>query len=190
MLTIFQDCGQAMYWDIKRMSSSKEADLTAYLQGHTTRPGPVFSEPQQGGNLQQRRPYASMPIQGGTGQALSPSANPQPPSNTYSPQNHTSSLIQMVLEPCFLELCVNTGEYERSVSETDITHIGSDGDLFELIASSYYTLRAERNFLQLWHPKAIGGLLGKRMFRWSFLKPTAIVFRKVNLRNLALPTPD
>jgi hypothetical protein len=44
----------------------------------------------------------------------------------------------------YLELCVNTGEFRRSLSEIDITYCNSDGELFALVRQEYNKLRGFR----------------------------------------------
>ncbi|KAL8773574.1 MAG: hypothetical protein Q9209_001679 [Squamulea sp. 1 TL-2023] len=173
------DCGKAMYWDVKGISPTKALNLTCYLRGNTTTPAPAFSEPQQGGNVQQLQASVPPPTPGQTHQSLPPRPNPPSPSNTYTPQAPSSLPVLSVFEPRFLELCVNTGRFARNVSETNISRVGSDGELFELVADSYYKTRAARGFLHLRAPQAVSRLWGKHKLRWSFLQPTSILFRKV-----------
>jgi hypothetical protein len=55
----------------------------------------------------------------------------------------------------YLKLCINTGEYTKSLSEIDLRDIGCDGDLFKKICSEYSRLRGFRSRLWLLKPSAV-----------------------------------
>lgn len=44
----------------------------------------------------------------------------------------------------FVELCVNTGEYQRQLAEIDVTNLESDSQLFERIKEKYLEVRSFR----------------------------------------------
>ena len=44
----------------------------------------------------------------------------------------------------YLELCVNTGEFQRSLGEIEITNVKNDHELFKLVRRKYEELRAYR----------------------------------------------
>ncbi len=170
-----------MYWDIEGISPSRAADLARYLDRNTEKPGPASSEPQQVRDL--RHPYsssASMPAIGQPEEALPTNVSFPASTSPYVPQYPTSMSTQTAAEPRYLELCVNTGEFKRSVSETNLSCVASDGELFELISMNYYRTRATRGFLRLQAPKVLSKFWGRNKLRWSFLKPTSIIFRKVS----------
>ena len=83
----------------------------------------------------------------------------------------------------FLELCINTGQFQRDLGEINITKMDSDGELFEAIADTYYIERARRTSINLRIPKYLTALLPNRpnrqMNQWAILKPSAVIFRKV-----------
>lgn len=44
----------------------------------------------------------------------------------------------------FIELCVNTGEFQHQLAEIDVSHVTSDGQLFRLIRERYRAVRSFR----------------------------------------------
>ncbi len=176
------DCGQAMYWDIKGISARKAEELASFFDWKNTMAGDSSSNPQQTGSLS-RPPQAHINIVSGTAHKQSADAQAnKPASNLRSILTSRANPPQPALVPRFLELCVNTGQYSRTVGEANITCIASDGELFSLISDVYYRERAKRGFFQVQTPRIMRGVLGKRRFQWSFLKPTSIIFRKVTNR--------
>jgi hypothetical protein len=66
------------------------------------------------------------------------------------------------LDLSFLELCVNTGPYIKSLAEIDTASISTDGTLFKALRKQYLRLRGFRS-------------------RFWLLKPAAISFVRVSL---------
>jgi hypothetical protein len=66
-------------------------------------------------------------------------------------------------EQRYLEICINTRQYTKTLCEIDLKDIKSDGELFLRIRSEYFRLRKPRSNLWL-------------------LKPSGIHFVKVNLQ--------
>ena len=58
--------------------------------------------------------------------------------------------------PRYLEICVNTGNYIKTLGELDITNVSSDGDLFSKIADIYHENGAGHGFLHCNIPKRFG----------------------------------
>ena len=95
-------------------------------------------------------------------------ANRTPSSS--SNQSNTGSTSSTLLEPgssvgsfssqgtqnqSYLELCVNTGPYGKTLSEIDLINIRCDGELFKRIRSEYFRLRKFRFNLWLLKPSGI-----------------------------------
>jgi hypothetical protein len=55
----------------------------------------------------------------------------------------------------YLELCINTGEYTKKLSEIDLVHVGCDGELFRRIRSEYLRLRSFRSKIWLLKPSGV-----------------------------------
>ena len=55
----------------------------------------------------------------------------------------------------FLELCVNTGKFHKSLCEIDITNINCDRDLFTLTKQRYEAVRGHRSRFFLLEPTAV-----------------------------------
>jgi hypothetical protein len=70
-----------------------------------------------------------------------------PTANSFSPQG--------TQRQSYLELCINTGQYTKTLSEIDLKNIKSDSDLFERIRSKYFGLRKFRSHLWLLKPVGI-----------------------------------
>lgn len=168
-----------MYWDIKGISAQKAKELASYFDWKNTMAGDSSSNLQPNGSLS-RPPQAHLNIVSGGAHKQSADAQAnKPASNLQSNFTSRANPPQLTLIPRFLELCVNTGQYSRTVGEANITSIKSDGELFSLISDVYYRERAKRGIFQVQTPRFMRGVLGKRRFQWSFLKPTSIIFRKV-----------
>lgn len=55
----------------------------------------------------------------------------------------------------FLELCVNTGKFHKSLGEIDITNVNCDRDLFTLTKQRYAEVRGHRSRFFLLEPTAV-----------------------------------
>ncbi|KAE9376187.1 hypothetical protein N431DRAFT_334440, partial [Stipitochalara longipes BDJ] len=55
----------------------------------------------------------------------------------------------------YLELCINTGEYTKTLSEIDLRDVGCDGELFHRIRKDYCRLRGLRSRFWLLKPSAV-----------------------------------
>ena len=78
----------------------------------------------------------------------------------------------------YLELCVNTGRYTRTLGEIDITAVDSDGELFEKIAEMYYRQRAGRGCFSVQLPWKMW-----QSSIWpicALVIPSSVIFRKVS----------
>lgn len=173
-----------MYWDVEGISPQRAAELAQYLDRTNTGPAYMSSGSQHGGNLSQPPPAVLPSMPGGNARQQRSSQRQISSLNDYTPSVTNTSSLRSTTDPCFLELCVNTGEYKRTLNETNISHVSSDGELFELIADSYYETRAMRAFLPLPMPRFLSGLLGQGEFCWSILKPTSVLYRKVSVYSL------
>jgi len=57
--------------------------------------------------------------------------------------------------PVFLELCVNAGQYLKSLGEIDLSNIRTDGDFFSVVKEHYLLLRSFRSKFWLLKPSTI-----------------------------------
>jgi hypothetical protein len=92
------------------------------------------------------RTQPSSSNQGSTG-STSSSLAPGPSTNSFSPQG--------TQRQSYLELCINTGQYTKTLSEIDLRDIRSDSDLFGRIRGEYFRLRKFRSYLWLLKPVGI-----------------------------------
>jgi hypothetical protein len=95
-----------------------------------------------------------------TGQPNASSSGSAPTSGDLSPCNRnvqacsggptTSSVTKM-----YMELCVNTGEFEKRLGEIDITQAKCDGELFTLLKKRYEAIRSYRTNFSLLKPVGV-----------------------------------
>lgn len=83
------------------------------------------------------------------------------------------------ISPRYLELCINTGSYVKTLAEIDISNVNSDGELFQKLANVYHHKRNTKLSIHLKIPKWTGKPWLEYQIGWSFRKPSAVIFRKV-----------
>ncbi|KAI4193359.1 MAG: hypothetical protein LQ346_003942 [Caloplaca aetnensis] len=161
-LSTDMDCGETLWGDFQIESSELATNLAQWLEcpanEHTTnRNLPQLT----GGSSSQPTAHAQNPPPS-TSQTLC-SAPSVSASASSTSRPYTTSMTER-----YLELCINTGEYDVTLAEIQITTpttlITSDGQLFEEIKKRYHECR---------------GFL--RTHRWSLLKPTEVHFVRVRL---------
>ena len=79
--------------------------------------------------------------------------------------------------PQFLEICVNTGKWHKSLGEIDITHVSCDRELFTLIKQRYEEVRGHRTkffFLEPARVEWVQFSLEERHRVGILLKPMAV----------------
>jgi hypothetical protein len=55
----------------------------------------------------------------------------------------------------YLELCINTGEYTKTLREIDLRNVGCDGELFKEIRNEYYRARNFKSRFWLLKPSGV-----------------------------------
>lgn len=167
-LTLIQECGDELYGDFDNSHPEAVDELEAALKQST-----VSSS---GGLQSQQSPNLALPssahISGGT----TASRNAQS-EDAKSPSHQTSGSCRPCINPSqtsqsckYLELCVNTGEFHKTLAEitisaqssTKCSAITTDGELFKAIKDQYLRVR------------------GFRAQHFFLLKPTAVQFVKVS----------
>jgi hypothetical protein len=103
----------------------------------------IPSPPQ--GYLPNKTPPSSS-NQGSTG-STSSLLTPGPRANSFGSQGTQNQ--------GYLELCINTGQYTKTLKEISLKDIRSDSDLFERIRGEYFRLRKFRSHLWLLKPVGI-----------------------------------
>ncbi|KAK3295275.1 uncharacterized protein B0H64DRAFT_143713 [Chaetomium fimeti] len=144
------DCGDSLYADFAESDADSIRQLEASLKGHA---------PHAGGGTAPSQP--NHPPGGASAPTPAPGPPPsQPPYNTQSNntgqtpgQNqppvaaggvtHTSGPASQAKKR-FIELCINTGEFQRQLAEIDISTVASDAQLFERIRERYREVRSFR----------------------------------------------
>ncbi|KAH6838570.1 hypothetical protein B0I37DRAFT_409119 [Chaetomium sp. MPI-CAGE-AT-0009] len=145
------DCGDDLYADFPEPDADSICQLVASLKGNTAHAGDGTAPPQAshppGG--------VSAPTAASGSSPSHPSSNTQaintgqPPSQNQSPitsggaATHTNGPAGQVKKR-FIELCVNTGEFQRSLAEIDVSTASSDAQLFDRIRERYREVRSFR----------------------------------------------
>jgi hypothetical protein len=67
----------------------------------------------------------------------------------------STSIVPHPYNQAYLEVCINTGEYTKTLSEIDMKDVGCDGELFRRIRSEYSRLRSFRSRFWLLKPSDV-----------------------------------
>jgi len=150
---LIQECGDELYGDFENGNPEAVNNLHTMLQnqGHQSTQQP--NQPQT----------ASL------GSLAAASTNPAAPNPGFNATQHTNPtpIRSMIPAGCnmppspepytrkFLELCVNTGKFHKSLGEIDITNINCDRDLFTLTKQRYEQVRGHRSRFFLLEPTAV-----------------------------------
>jgi hypothetical protein len=67
----------------------------------------------------------------------------------------TRSLNSTFSRQSYLELCINTGEYTKTLREIDLRNVGCDGELFKEIRNEYYRARNFKSRFRLLKPSGV-----------------------------------
>ena len=154
-----QDCGDDLYADFLESDAESIRDLVIALQNqtvdggvgtsltNTTNPHTVEASPNP--TTPASTSSQLLPSQGNNvSQALGQKAPSQPsvhtPSSTTRGTTPASGRATGDAGKRFIELCVNTGEFQRQLAEIDISDVSSDGQLFDRIRERYREVRSFR----------------------------------------------
>ncbi|KAH6635867.1 hypothetical protein F5144DRAFT_159885 [Chaetomium tenue] len=152
------DCGDELYADFPESDADTIRQLEAYLKGHTTHAGggtpPTQTSHSPGGGAAlapaSRSPPLQPPSHAPPNNAGQPPSRNQPPATTGGATQANTPAIQATKR--FLELCVNTGEFQRQLAEIDISTVCNDEQLFDHIRSRYHEVRSFRTKFFLLKP--------------------------------------
>lgn len=142
-----QDCGEGMYGDFDNAFPESVDILAAALKCYATNTSQAAGDEIDLGTLSSA-----------TNQAIASSSGTAPIRGYLSPSNRNASQQQACsggpttssVTKTYMELCVNTGEFEKRLGEIDITQAECDGKLFELLRERYEAIRSYRtNFFLL-----------------------------------------
>ncbi|KAL8826514.1 MAG: hypothetical protein Q9170_007375, partial [Blastenia crenularia] len=154
------DCGEMLWGDFQVDNPESAANLARWLEhpdqqshGHSTSytpPNLTIASASQPVGPAQKSTLPTSPL------------SPVAPSTGIAPTS-AAAIDPTVLKERYLELCINTGEYDITLAEIHITtpeaSITSDGQLFEEIRKQY---NKHRGFL--------------RSHKWSLFKPVDVHF--------------
>ena len=162
--TFLQKCGHELYADLSSRSPREVNRLASMLQC-TDHPA-INTQESYGMKLLPRTPSPSSqpkyidkpsPSSSSTSSSLLNKSNTGSTSSTLvgsgsspGPINPHQPQVQS-----YLELCISTGQYTKTLSEIDLTNISCDGELFQRIRSEYFRLRKFRFYLWLLKPSGI-----------------------------------
>ena len=159
-----QDCGKHLYGDFDNSHPEDVDTFAGILQqsNHTTTPQ-VQSEFPSPITLLPAVDIAQNTDSTGSQEATSNAQGLGARRRCHAPTIHDVSDITFMKK--YLELCINTGEFQKSLGEIEVTGVCSDGLLFQMIKKKYLDLRSYRA-------------------RYFLLKPTAIQFVQVGVNKL------
>ena len=80
--------------------------------------------------------------------------------------------------PRYLEICINTGNYIKTLGELDITNVSSDGDLFRKIADIYHENGAGHGSIHCNIPNRFGLVSKIRSFNGIFKNRLQLSFER------------
>ena len=182
LISRVQECGDRMHWEIKGISSERARSLAAYLDRATS----TSASSSSSGHRERSDSPTSTSSE--TSNRLSSAATTAPTSISDAEEGDLSIAVTdgnedlpslTPVKPRFLELCVDSGRYSKTVGEVNLTYIKSDGELFQLIVNVYKHERANRGLIRPHLPQRLRNFLGKVNLEWSFTEPSKIIFRKV-----------
>ncbi|EAQ91630.1 predicted protein [Chaetomium globosum CBS 148.51] len=152
------DCGDELYADFPESEADSVRQLEAYLQDHSTHAGggtaPTQTSHSPGGAAAltpaSRSPLLQPPSQTPPNNTGQPASQNQLPTTTGGATQANTPAIQATKR--FLELCVNTGEFQRQLAEIDISTVTNDAQLFDCIRERYHEVRSFRTRFFLLKP--------------------------------------
>ncbi|KAH8742495.1 hypothetical protein BGZ57DRAFT_837578 [Hyaloscypha finlandica] len=164
-------CGHELYADISLRYSEEIARLTLALQGTSTTIIPV-NEIYPIGQLPSHAGLQVSPVNAHS----IPSSN-RIPSDTNcstfgSPDSSITEHPQTNLNETFLEVCINVGEYKKTLREINLKGIHSDEALFARIRAEYLKIRKRRSWLRLFKP------CGVHFVEFEFFDPESVWIRQ------------
>ena len=189
-LTLRQDCGEEMYWDIKGLSIERAKTLSQRLN----HPTGTVSNPQAPASNPGTSEIIMPPAAHAPSQVLDYRIRYMPISRSPSSQSIYNSQEQIhaqaIRNPRFIELCINNGIYSKALGEVDISNANSDAGTFDRIANMYYEKRNKRGVILAKLPNMFGNTLAKYRLQLRFQKPASITFRKVRCYDIMSPGID
>ena len=131
-----QECGKELYGDFKTNNPSGLVELAVALSSTSS----VTSQSHQA-------PSAPAQVHLGSQQNLQgrPDRGPQRiGSENAALTGNVLTPFTNSLTPKFFELCVNTGEFSKTLGEIDVTRVTSDVPFFKLVRQRYREIRGHR----------------------------------------------
>lgn len=155
-----QDCGDDLYADFPESDGDSIHNLEVFLQsqadniGRGTAPSHTSHPPGESSNSTSALPSSPVPS---SLQPLSSQENNVSQASGHTPNSHTgrqrpsgigrATHTSRNLDRAgkrFIELCVNTGEFQRQLAEIDVSNVESDAQLFDRIRERYCEVRSFR----------------------------------------------
>ncbi|MCJ1251064.1 hypothetical protein MMC30_008295 [Trapelia coarctata] len=168
------ECGDELYGDFENTNPEAVNNLHMILQN------PGLQSPQQPGQPQTASlgSSAASTNQAAANPGINSIRNPRPaPIGSMIPTGCNMPPSPEPYTRKFLELCVNTGKFHKSLGEIDITNINCDRDLFTLTKQRYEEVRGHRSRFFLLEPTAVEWVhfsLEERHSVGILLRPNAV----------------
>lgn len=155
MLTYSQGCGENLYTDVNKRSEAEITRLASILQCTPGAPSRDSTGRDTNTIPINRPPLAMIPGRSSSSSSSSLGLS----SSLMLGSSPSTSLYAMGTSASpgksYLELCINAGEYTKTLSEIDLVHAGCDGELFRKIRSEYLRLRSFRSKIWLLKPSGV-----------------------------------
>lgn len=150
----YQECGDDLYADFPESDGDSIRNLEVLLQSQADDNGgstpsshaSTSCNPPTGGPSNSTPAPTPPPVPGQPNDARqTPGQGPDPPPPEGTDGGaHASGRTPGRARKRFLELCVNTGEFQRQLAEIDVSSVNSDAQLFDRIRQRYHEARSFR----------------------------------------------
>lgn len=157
-----QGCGVSLYADFSEDNPENIQQMTEILQHANDRNienvagshgmQPILGQPNY------------VPPSSSNQSSISPSSSQSQSSISSNSSMTSSSSLAVSHAGSYLEVCINTGEYTKTLSEIDLRNIECDGQLFQTMRREYSRLRGFRS-------------------KFWLLQPSRVDFVRVNMQN-------
>lgn len=148
-----QGCGASLYADFKENNSDNIKHLTAALQNPDYPSNPNMTTSHEMHRIP-GRPNSG--LASGSGSSSVPlTSSVSQLTALKSSSAGSSNCISVFPEESYLEVCINTGEYTKILSEIDLRHIRCDGTLFKTLRKEYFQHRGFRSKFWLLKPSRV-----------------------------------
>lgn len=146
-------CGDDLFVDLSIHSTAEAARLASILQCSGVISGPTSSHTL--GPVTGARTTSPVTSSGRSSSNSSQLTNSSSPLTLVGSNSSLSTPIPPPTNQAYLELCVNTGKYSKTLSEINLRGVSCDGELFRRIRAEYSRLQPFKSKIWLMTPAAV-----------------------------------